>query len=666
MNATTTTTDTTTTTTAKTAEVIRSAQAGVLLDDFFPSSPRAESRRRARRRTKTAAQLVSLSEQERELVVSTFSTLVEGLYTHLPLKKAMYAADPVQALRLLAQRASSLDDLSFHHEAARILTSLRDAHTRYLGPVSLAGHAAMLPFLVEAHGAPPDVRYIVSKVASDRSLIGDRRFVAGVELVWWNAVPIDRAVQLHAERETGGRADARRARAVESLTLRALRFGPPPDERWVDIGYLDRKGTEREVRIPWRAVTPKRARTASQPRESTWEAYALDPAAETTRRVKKLLFAPEQWLADHHGRPRHRAGTAKQASRVTTPVKADQWLESAFQDNVSAKVVKTPSGRFGYLRLWSFDLADDAGFVDEVARLLGVLPDTGLIVDLRGNPGGLIWAAERILQLLGPGRGPIEPTRFSLVATPLTRAMAAAAQNKGELQAWRQSLEEAVANGEPYSQALPITPPELCNDVGQVYGGPVVAVVDPNTYSAGDLFAAGFVDNELGTLVTVGEATGAGGANVWMPEQVEDALLGTRYELMSLPAGIGYSISVRRATRAGASDGLVIEDVGVRGHRTYAMTEHDLVRNNEDLLAFCGEILAAQPSTAMRATADDDEVVVESRGLDRLDVYVDDRPQGSLEVTGGTTTVAVPAGWSSIELVGFAGDQLRQRRHVRR
>jgi hypothetical protein len=111
----------------------------------------------------------------------------------------------------------------------------------------------------------------------------------------------------------------------------------------------------------------------------------------------------------------------------------------------------------------------------------------------------------------------------------------------------------------------------------------------------------------------------------------------------------------------------VIEDVGVRGHRSYAMTENDLVKNNEDLLAFCGEILAQQPSTAMRVSSRrDEEIGVETRGLDRLDVYVEDRPHASLEITDGTSNTAVPAGWSTIELVGFAGGQVRQRRHVRR
>ena len=275
----------------------------MLLEDFFPSGqPPAATSTPRRRRAKRAAQLVSLSEEERDLVVSTFATLVEGLYTHLPLKKAMYAADPVQALRLLAQRSSTLDDLSFHHEAARILTSLRDAHTRYLGPDGLDGHAAMLPFLVEAHGAPPDVHYIVSKVASDATLIGDRRFKAGIELVWWNAVAIDRAVQLHAERETGGRADARAGpgRRIADAAGAALR---PAARRTVGRRSATSISRAPSGRCASRGacVTPKRARTAGGSSSDGWMAYALDPAAETTRRVKKLLFAPDQWLADHAG-----------------------------------------------------------------------------------------------------------------------------------------------------------------------------------------------------------------------------------------------------------------------------------------------------------------------------------------------------------------------------
>ena len=243
--------------------------------------------------------------------------------------------------------------------------------------------------------------------------------------------------------------------------------------------------------------------------------------------------------------------------------------------------------------------------------------------------------------------------------------MAAAPQNAGDLEPWRQSLDDAVATGELYSKAVPITPIERSNDIGQVYGGPVVAVVDANTYSAGDLFAAGFVDNELGLLVTVGQATGAGGANVWMPDDVNDALLGTRFEQPALPAGIGYTISVRRATRSASADGMAIEDVGVRGHRVYAMTRRDLVDGNRDLLNHCGRLLAAEPRTSLSvAAAGDAGVEVTTAGLDRLDLFVDDRPFSSRPISDGTATIDVPAGWTTLEAAAYRADTVRQRRRL--
>ena len=486
-----------------------------------------------------------LTAKQREVVVEEFAGLVEGLYAHLPLKRAMYGVDPVQRLRLLKRNVNTLDDLDFHRQMADIITDLRDAHTRYVGPASLAGRAAMLPFLVEMYGEPPAAGYIVSKVAGNPALIADPDFVAGVELKWWSGVPIDRAVDLYAEQETGGRPDSRRARAVESLTLRSLQFAPPPDEHWVLIGYVGLDGVEREVRIPWRVVAPEAAPSSGA--AGGGEArrhFAVDPAREATRRTKKLLFAPRVWEADKTPRAAMRLGTAD-----------DGTVASTLPDVLACKKVSTPSGDFGLLRLWSFDVNDDAGYVDEVVRLLAQLPQEGLIIDLRGNPGGLIWAAERLLQLFTPR--PVAPTRFSLVATELTRDMAR--QHADEFAPWLDSLEASVAVGELYSQSVPITPIERCNDIGQTYGGPVVAVVDANTYSAGDLFAAGFIDNELGTLVTVGHATGAGGANVWGQDIVVGALAGTAFKRKRLPAGITYTVSVRRATRgSGPAEGSAI------------------------------------------------------------------------------------------------------------
>src|SRR5262249_47483618 len=67
--------------------------------------------------------------------------------------------------------------------------------------------------------------------------------------------------------------------------------------------------------------------------------------------------------------------------------------------------VTTEHGTFGYIRLRSFDtvrLDNDPTRADEIVDAfiprLARLPRNGLIIDMRGNTGGYITAAERVLQ----------------------------------------------------------------------------------------------------------------------------------------------------------------------------------------------------------------------------------------------------------------------------
>lgn len=593
-----------------------------------------------------------LPEDQRGRVVDTFIDLLESLYAHLPLKRAMYGIDPVQQLRRLKQRLGSIEAGGFHRELSDIIRSLRDAHTAYVGPSSMTGQVARVPFLVEQYGDLSEPRYLVSKVAED--MIEDEEFHEGVELETWNGVPITGAVNARARQELGGRVDSGRARAVESLTFRSLRYEPPPDAKWVMVGYLNKNGDSREVRVPWEIIEPGLGPDAIRTANSAAVAEAINPAAADVRRAKKLMFNEDLWRQED------------EVSSATVKIDDDGNILGRFQDNVSGHIRETSAGRFGHLRLWGFDLADDDGFIAEVIEILRHLPQGGIIIDLRANPGGLIWAAERILQLFAPT--PIDPCRFSFLATDATEKLASARQNQSTLGPWLASLTSAGATGELYSQALPITPAALCNDIGQVYGGPVVAVVDATTYSAGDLFAAGFVDNRIGTLVTVGTATGAGGANVWSAETLAAVTADSSHQFRLLPAGAGFTVSIRRATRVGASSGLPIEDIGVSGHRRYSPTRNDLLERNKDLLDYCGQLLAAVPSTAMEVDLDDDSLIVGTESLTTVDVYADGHPiAGSMEV-GDDVGISVPAPSfrDTLEVRGFKGSTLKQRRLIRR
>lgn len=607
-----------------------------------------------------------LSVDDRRAVVQTFITIIDGLYAHLPGKRARYGHDPVQRLRSLQQRLDAIDEEEFHRSIAEIVTDLRDAHTRYIGPRSLQNQVAFLPVLIERYTENGNDHYVVSKIftenQSDKKYFASMGLARGVEITHWNGVPIDRAVERYARLETGGRPDARKARALETLTFRPLRYALLPDEDWIVVSFLTSDQRPNEVRLHWRFAeeedTPKVAMTDG----AAQLAYAGDPLAETVRRIKKMLFATEKWYeADKGELPELEKSIAANRDE-------GKWFTGKFQDSVAARVVTVPDlGEFGLLRIWSFDLRNDDAFVDEVIELLDALPRTGLIIDLRGNPGGLIWAAERLLQLFTPN--PVEPGRFAMLATDLSRSMAEARQNRGRLAAWRRSLNSAVVNGELYSRAVPLTPPERCNDIGQKYPGPVVGVVDANTYSAGDLFAAGLVDNRIGTLVSVDRATGAGGANVWYSGNVMRALEGTGSVPISLPNGIDYTIAFRRAIRIGDFAGTGIEDVGIPGNLQRPLTKRDLIDDNADLLAFCGRLLATEPFTDLIPELVGSTLRIETMNLDRVDVYVDGHPRVSLETSNGAgagaTEYKFESPWYQAQVIGYKGDVRRQQRLLR-
>jgi hypothetical protein len=261
---------------------------------------------------------------------------------------------------------------------------------------------------------------------------------------------------------------------------------------------------------------------------------------------------------------------------------------------------------------------------------------------------------------------PIQPTRFSVLATPFTRDMAALPSLSEDLLPWKASLDAAVRNGELYSQPIPITDVEACNSIGQQYGGPVVLVSDSTTYSAGDLFSAGFVDNGIGPFVCVGEATGAGGANVWDYAELRTALAGSAIQLPALPDGIGLSLSYRRATRSGPSEGLPIEDIGIAG-ATYALTRDDLLAGNRDLIGHCIGLLSQLPTTRMSTALDATSrtIAVTTSGLSRVDALFDGHPGTTAIVSGvAMTNVTYPAGTKVVDLTGWSSNEVRQRRRL--
>ena len=74
----------------------------------------------------------------------------------------------------------------------------------------------------------------------------------------------------------------------------------------------------------------------------------------------------------------------------------------------------TSSGVFAYVRIATFNVDERQESISTNSFALSQkLSQKGLILDVRGNGGGLIYFGERMLQLLTPR--PIDPARFSFL-----------------------------------------------------------------------------------------------------------------------------------------------------------------------------------------------------------------------------------------------------------
>lgn len=108
-----------------------------------------------------------------------------------------------------------------------IFTSLRDGHTNYMLPKPFSYYYAVLPFLVESYVDKDDnTHFLVTQIGfpdwlnvpSNLRQSFPPTFNVGVEIEYWNGVPIHRAVDINANKNYGSNPSARFARGLEAMT----------------------------------------------------------------------------------------------------------------------------------------------------------------------------------------------------------------------------------------------------------------------------------------------------------------------------------------------------------------------------------------------------------------------------------------------------------------
>jgi hypothetical protein len=506
-------------------------------------------------------------------------------------------------------------------------------HTSYYLPQPFADQVAFLPFLVEQYFEPDGKggrteKFLISRVfdqmVEKNSVAGSTAvfFEPGVEALYWNGVPIRRAIELNGENQAGSNPEARLARGIDNLTVRPLDTSLPPDEKWVDITYKTKAGESFSLRFYWWVYDS--ASKAGSAKSIDKKRAAIDVKKTKINQFKKEFFAHPH------------------------PIKVQ-----AFKENLYAET-RTVAGRdYGYVRLFSFEIKDKRAvidqFIDEVRRLITAenFPQEGLIIDVRGNPGGTIRAGERLLQLFTPRR--IRPEPFEFINTPLNLDICRHAPKNQNLSRWADSIAESVKTGATYSMGFPLQPEEWCNEIGQIYYGPVVLITDALCYSTTDIFAAGFQDHMIGEILGTSDNTGAGGANMWWYKDLITALgKNARKVFKPLPRDTTFQLAMRRSVRVGERQGRPLEELGITPDCRHYMTRNDLMNRNADLVRRAAGILATKPIYQLSVrplTSRSRALIIAAASkvrprdrrlrISRVDVFLNGRPHKSLNAHNG-------------------------------
>jgi hypothetical protein len=568
--------------------------------------------------------------------------LLEGLYVHLPVKRATYAVDPVRRLQLLKVKLESaagsplFDDLAFHRDLIETFTSVRDLHTNYVLPHPFERSIAFVPFQIEECFDKEKRIFVVSNVIKGLPWFAPPPwFRPGIEVTHWNEVPMPRALELVAAQNAGSNPAAYLARGLARLTIRPLAHGLPPDEERVTL----RCAEQSDLRVEWRIITLPEgqdtpiddSRIANAASVSSHRTDASDHESDLIHQLKRPMFAP--------------ANTSSLRDRRNTSLKGTVSISRALKvepdelgNLIQAFKIKVKGRPYGYIRLRSFKYYDGNQlgntFVDVIANLLEDLPENGLILDIRDNPGGYIQNGEKLLQLLTPKT--IQPLPAQFIISPLSVEICGLLE---EYRRWGESMHQA---GAQYSDGFCVTPPDYCNDKGQKYTGPSVLIINGRCFSTADIFAASYQDHAIGTVLGTDERTGAGGAEVVnhsaLCDKIHKATLQQEKKpelgLASLGKGIGdIRIAFRRFLRVGKQAGTPIEDVGVKSDELHFLTKDDVLGSlNHDLIERAADLLAHKPTYTLRLN-EKPEVLpgngivldVATRNLDTIQAYVGDK-----------------------------------------
>lgn len=525
--------------------------------------------------TRAKLKLPNYTGEEKQLLVEQAHLFLNELFVHrdIKIKDFGVGADPVPKLEVLKKDAAQLSSEDFHQRMSDIFSNLHDLHTNYIAPKPLSCAATFIPLRFDSVlDDKRDVVVVSAKLRIRAESVKDVR--VGDELVAINGEPVEKILERLGKISGGANSDAMRIRAVEMLSLRSLATQQVPQEDELKFEFL-REGNKIEVTVPWFAYR-------------SLDCIGADSSSEEESKLslrKQFNLSEDEFQKRYNKIFGSRSLLSKQR-RWAAPSPLDEVFEMT--------TLNTPVGLVGYIQLkgfsWDNPNLDIATVVEGFRREIeGRLSRAnGLVIDVRGNPGGYIVFAEKLVQLFSTKE--VEPTKVQMLANKLNENIFLNA-NGQEDNRWSAAVRSALTQGSPTIQPMPITTTSEANSLGQIWFRPVIILTDAACFSACDLFAAGMQDNGAGVIIGVHKTTGAGGANVMEHSVFRQIMEGENNPFKALPHSQNMRVSWRQTVRSAKNQGQLIEDLGIRSDVIVPVRKSDIETESKDLMEAIHQII---------------------------------------------------------------------------
>lgn len=561
-----------------------------------------------------------LSADEKQLVASQARMLLEGLYVNRYHKEAVYGASVAigDQAKIIEQNAPSMSTEALELALSRLWHSQRDGHLNFFFPKPYSCYASMLPFtLVEVFAPDAEHSVVVKSLRSFASSLADAPQI-GDELVAYDGLPIEKAIEGQIATYGGSNSSGGYAQALYTLTVRDHRLHLVPEGDSVELTFKTPEGRLYTIDAPWTTqrddwcVTPPNGYSMA---EGTTDPLALAESTDDPLREDVLQGdAQSPYLL--------LCSDIESAYALEQNASGLALIPTSNRD-ISYALVENRYGVFGYLKLATFmstGYQADAAF-ELIRNLLATeLRDTrGLVIDLRGNPGGTIELAEKLPQLFASREVPVQGAR--LLNTELNDfILNNSFLGMGPSAQWSSVINEAAGTDARYTKTATFTAGSDANAAGQAYFAPVAVLTDALTYSAAEHFASIMQDEGIATIWGEDLKTGGGASNA-MDQEMFVRYVGEPF--VSLPAGHSMRVAWRQFIRTGRNEGMVLEDLAVTSDRRVRLT--------------LDELLSGTPTQLNRITSD--LAYLSARGVSSAYFGFPKQTESSIDAIGIDLTV---------------------------